>query len=361
MVRPRKDKYKGLPPNLFYDKTNKMFRYRRPDSGKFTPMGKDRMKAVSAARQLNTLLMVGQDLVAKVIGTRCTLSQFIDDRYLSKIIPERNLAQKTLSDYQSKLIYIRKTLGDMPIDEITVKHIADFLGQYPPTASNRYRSLLMNIFKYAVAEGLIDSNPAANTLNRKIIKKRARLNLEQYKIIYYSAEPWVKNAMALALLTLQRREDIVRMKFSDIKDGFLFVVQQKTAKHGSAAHIKIKIGDALTTLIQRCRDSVVSPFIIHNLPPKSAQSKYKEHITQIIPDHLSKKFSQARDTTTLFEGIPGEERPTFHEIRSLGIQLYEKSGIDAQALAGHTDRKMTEKYKEGHEIEWTDAVADLRL
>ena len=42
-------------------------------------------------------------------------------------------------------------------------------------------------------------------------------------------------------------------------------------------------------------------------------------------------------------------------------KLYEDQGIDAQNLAGHIDRQMTEKYKQGHEIEWTYAEADLHI
>ncbi len=62
-----------------------------------------------------------------------------------------------------------------------------------------------------------------------------------------------------------------------------------------------------------------------------------------------------------FKSIPIDERPSFHEIRSLGITQYEKSGIDAQALAGHKTRAMTDKYKEGHEPKWTEVEAGLVL
>ena len=76
---------------------------------------------------------------------------------------------------------------------------------------------------------------------------------------------------------------------------------------------------------------------------------------------MTKHFSKARDQSNLFNDLPSQERPTFHEIRSLGIKLYEDAGVDAQALAGHTDRKMTEQYKIGHEVEWTLAEANLKI
>ena len=47
-----------------------------------------------------------------------------------------------------------------------------------------------------------------------------------------------------------------------------------------------------------------------------------------------------------------DQRPTFHEIRSLSIWLGEKAGYDMQKRAAHSDRAMTEAYKHGHEQEW---------
>lgn len=361
MARPRCRKYKGLPPNLYYDKSNDIYRYRRPDTGKFTNIGKDRAKAISAAKQLNSILMVGQDLIASVLGTNPTLSDFINNRFTQEILPEKQLSSNTLRDYNNKLEYIHKHLGERLIDEITVKNISDFLQQFPPTNSNRYRSLLCIIFKHAVAEGLCEASPAANTLNRKLVKQRTRLKLEAYQAIYNISEPWFKNALDIALLTLQRREDVSRMKFSDIKDGCLYVIQKKTEKHGAAAHIKIEIGPDLAEVIKRCRDDIVSPYIIHRKPDRSVASQKKEHYTQVTPDYLSKQFAAVRDQTGLFDNISTAEKPSLHEIRSLGIKLYEDAGYDAQNLAGHTDRKMTELYKKGHEIEWTPAKANLKI
>jgi len=48
-------------------------------------------------------------------------------------------------------------------------------------------------------------------------------------------------------------------------------------------------------------------------------------------------------------------RPTFHEIRALGIKQYKDSGIDPQELAGHSSKKMTNNYDSGHdEIRWVE-------
>lgn len=361
MSRPRKSKYSGLPPNLHFDSTNRCFRYWRPDQAKYYLMGKDRNKAVIAAKQLNSLLLPGQDLVSQVMGGNSTLTHYIDTHFTIDILPERDLSQTTYKNYINQLSNIKNEIGELPINEITINHVAKFLRDFPPTQSNRYRSLLHLIFKYAVAEGLTENNPVADTISRKAKKIRKRISLEHFKIIYNQGELWLKNAMDIALLTAQRREDIVNMKFTDIRDNHLYVIQKKTSKHGSLSHLKIEMGAQLQNVVSRCRDNIASPFLIHRLPSSKKRCESKEHYTQVTADYLTKEFSKSRDRTDLFNHLGPSEKPTFHEIRSLSLKLYKDAGHNPQILAGHSSPQMTEKYLSGHETDWTLAIADLNI
>jgi enterobacteria phage integrase len=118
-------------------------------------------------------------------------------------------------------------------------------------------------------------------------------------------------------------------------------------------------------VIDRCRDDMLSPYLIHRKPDRQNNQNYKakekKHYSQITVGYLTKTFASIRDKLDCFKNTPLEERPTFHEIRALGIKLYEDQGIDAQALAGHKSRVMTDKYKKGHEITWTEVVAGLKI
>jgi enterobacteria phage integrase len=369
MSRPRSAKYKSLPPNLYWDKSLKIYRYRRPDNGKFNYFGKDRAKAVSAAKQINSMLMESEDLVAKVLSESRTLNQYIDERFIPIILPDRGIKPKTLIGYKRQLKYIKKHLGGFAIHNVSVMAVADFLAtQKSARQSNKYRGLLILIFKYAKADGLIESNPADSTLKRREVKQRDRLKLNEFKAIYQLAGEmdllWLQNAMDIGMLTLQRESDILNMKFSDVvvetlngkEVRILQVIQQKTEKHGASAHIKIKISQRLDESISRCRQKrVVSPFLISRQPMKIYKSEAKKHHTQILPNYFCGKFAEVRDATKLFDGLPARQKPTFHEIRSLAIKCHEDAGYDAQALAGHTTRQMTEYYKTGHEVEWTYA------
>jgi hypothetical protein len=200
VARRRKADNKTLPPNL-YEGTNKYFKYRRPDNGKWYSMGCDRIKAVAAAKQLNSMLMVGRELVAKVTGsdTSILFESFLD-QFESKIMVQKNLAAATIKEYKNRLVHVRKQLGKKPIDEISVKEIADFLDIFPPKTSNKYRKFLMLIFKHAIAKGLCHDNPAEKTLSYETVKTRKRLSLEGYLAIYEKAESWLKNAMDIAAL-----------------------------------------------------------------------------------------------------------------------------------------------------------------
>ncbi len=350
-----------MPPNCWFDQNTKHYKYRRRDNGRCYSLGKDKAKALNAAKQLNSLLMEDQDLVAKVMGTTHTLKHYIETRFIPEHLQNRMLSHKTLHEHNLKLkVLTTSSICNLCLDDITVRGIADFLNQFPPTQANRYRSLLNLIFRYALSEGLVSTNPVKATLNRKLIKSRQRLSIQAFNDIYSFADPWLKNAMDIGLLTLQRREDILKMKFSDIKEGFLYVVQHKTAKHGKAAFLKIKIGKRLNSVIERCRDDIVSPFLVHRLPDRLIKRSV-EHHTQVMPDYLSKAFTKARDSTNLFDDVDPKVKPTFHEIRSLGITLYEDAGIDAQTLAGHANRLMTDKYKQGHDIVWTETEACLNF
>ena len=97
----------------------------------------------------------------------------------------------------------------------------------------------------------------------------------------------------------------------------------------------------------------MSPFLVH-WKPKRIKAGEKAHWTQLSPKQISDGFAEARDATGLFDSVPIEERPTFHELIALGAHLRLESGwteSQIQRLKGHTSVQMTQVYLEGHS--WT--------
>lgn len=362
-ARPRIKKNRGLPVNLYSEvkKGVTYFKYRRPDNGKSYSMGTDKVAAVQAAKQLNAELMQGYDLVSNVLGTNNsdTLESFIT-YFKENHFLKRKPAQASVKIFDIRVKQINKALGSKRVDEITIRDVATFLNTLTIRASNQARGYMVDIFNYAVAEGLCADNPAASTIKKIEEKQRKRHTIEGLKLIREASPQWLKNAIDLALITAQRREEIVSIKFDDIKDGYLYVVQQKTSKHSDAGWIRFKITSQLEQVIKNCRDNIPSPFLIHHKPTRRKQAENREHWTQILVDYLTRAFKKATEESGAYRELTEAEKPTFHEIRALSIKMYKQQGKDAQKIAGHASEQMTKNYAKGHdEIIWSEAIPDL--
>lgn len=362
MSRPRKNSKNTLPKNLYLDPRRGTYRYRSPRDGKWYPFGSNREEAVDAAHHLNLEFMKVKDLVTMVLDDGATtLSDFIT-RYRTEILPERELQDSTLELYQTRFRQIDNALGQKAINRVELKEVANFLDTLPPRSSNQTRALLSNIFKCARAKGLVKENPAEQTLARIEKKARKRHTAEGLKAIREHAPQWLKNAIDLALIISQRRCDILALKFEDIRDGYMYVVQRKTKNKSDAGWLKFKVTPELMEIIERCKDGIDSPFVIHRMPEKVFQSSAKEHFTQIDGRFLSRAFKEAREEANCYPHYSKEEMPGFHEIRGTSLKMYKRAGKDAQKIAGHATPDMTRNYLRDHEdIDWVEVTPDLDI
>ena len=81
-----------------------------------------------------------------------------------------------------------------------------------------------------------------------------------------------------------------------------------------------------------------------------------------MPETISRVFKKVRDKTAIFKNTPMNERPTFHEIRALGIKAMKDAGENPQYLAGHSSQQMTRNYDSGHNsIRWIETESTLTL
>ena len=370
MARSRHKGNKDIPANLYRDNGNS-WRYRHPVTGKFHAMGTDRNKAFQAARKLNALLIVEEDIFAKVAG-RTVNFQIFSEQYLAEKRRKdgRPISENTRHTNQVQLNRLWKVWGNKELDSITLKMVNEYLDSLTPSNSKSVRSLLCNIFDVAVSKGLCPDNPARITLSRYVPKQRKRHTVEGLRIIRSHSPLWLQNAIDLSLLTTQRRSDIVKIRWTDIHDGYIHIAQQKTTDDpmddfevlDGSGYIRIKIDDELQQVLDRCKsDNVPSPFVIHHVPKRKVKNAKKEHWTQILPLYLSEEFLRIVKLSNAYPKLEGRQIPTFHEIRVLAIFLHKKAGRSAQALAGHSSVKMTEHYESGDEIIWNDVDVGIKL
>ena len=298
----------------------------------------------------------------------------------------RELAENTMRSRKSHTNAAATWFGDKPMHEIGVPEIAAFLRHYTEQGKDRtaqaMRSLLIDVWNEAKRDGLLPadhSNPAEIARRPAAKVTRSRLTMESFNATLHQAEQlattrgsWIANSMLLALITGQRREDIADIQFKRgrdwdaawqafqrgdahplhpypyIDDGHLWVIQRKT---GAMVVIPLTltldaINLSVSDVIDRCRDNIISRWLIHhsvpfgNAPLGSAVHK----------DTISRGFFDARELTCL--EWPGKTPPTFHEIRSLSERLYKAQGVDTQALLGHRHARMTEVYNDPRQAEW---------
>ena len=244
MARPKNFQNRALPQNLTYDKG--IYRYRNPRTGKRTQLGKEKNKAISVTNEANARIMPAsiKSVVEKIVTVEQSILEpeiyenfaaYIETRFKSHHSPSRRVSESVKAEYIRKCRHICKYIGHYQIKNVKVKQITQFLDNFKPTPgqANKYRSLLGIIFDYVIADGECESNPARAPLKLKTDKKRERLSFDQYKAIHAATPSWLQNCMDLALVTLQRRGDNVKMKFSDIKQetiagqavDFLYVIQ----------------------------------------------------------------------------------------------------------------------------------------
>ncbi|MBG6243605.1 MAG: integrase, partial [Candidatus Symbiopectobacterium sp. Dall1.0] len=236
MARPRGPKNRGLPTNL-QPRNKGYFCYRDPRTGKEYRCGRNRTLAINWAIEANMLIYGAakqSSVVERIFGTQTTTVSEWASRYLT-ILEGRNLKPKTITEHKKYLKAINEHLGEFTIHQVQTKDVAAFLNLWvkagKATMANKLRKEVIDLFREAIADGIVSHNPAEATRNQRVEIQRERITLEEWKVIRKAAEKlpaWVGPSLDLALVTGQRLGDIQALRWGDFKDGRLYIKQAKT-------------------------------------------------------------------------------------------------------------------------------------
>lgn len=267
-----------------------------------------------------------------------------------KIVESREISGKTLANRKGYVRRIVGALGGRPVGSIKPHEIAGLVmsvaAEHPHTAK-RTLVELKDMFNQMMIYGWINRNPTLGIKAPKVKVARRRLSLEDWQAIQrYANEkcpPWVSRLFLLAIVTGQRRADLLGMRFSDVwahDDGnkYLHVIQQKTGERVAIPlelrleAIDMSVGEA----IEMCHDYAPlldkHDFLLRKstgYPPCLASASWRfEHCREMaLPPHK------------------GDDAPSsLHECRSLAARLYMEQGINPMNLLGHTKQEMTALY-----------------
>jgi enterobacteria phage integrase len=334
-------------------------------NGRSKSLGKDKAAALTAAAVLNEQFARRPDLIAKVraaiepqtvVANDPPLSWLIGD-YREKRLALQRYSERSRQEIEYKLSAYDRHWGERRIQSITVLDIATFLNARSGHAQKKHRQLLRELFQFACHQGFRADNPASATMEPIVPpKKRTRHTLEALDAMRVIAPDYLVRAINLALHSLQRRGDLIRMMRSavNLEQNTLQVLQEKTRNYPTPVFIEIDMHPELQEAVRACLAAPIAcPYLLSYKPKRllPKQQQKKPHHFAMSEAFISHEFARIRDDAKVYEHLAPGERPSFHDLRALGIKMVtDKYGKGyAMALAGHADERMWRHYIEGHE------------
>lgn len=245
-------------------------------------------------------------------------------RYMKEVFPTK--AVTTRRDNEKELANLLKVFAHMPIDAIAPMHIREYMdlrGKVAKIRANREKALFSHMFNKAREWGFTAlQNPCQGVKGFKETGRSRYITDAEFEQVKAHAHFTVVDAMDLALLTGQRPADVLKLKRTDIRDGALWIIQNKTG-----ARLGIEITGELAATIATI-----------NSRPRKAISAYliqDENGQPLTSGALRSRFDKARTLAKVdFQ---------FRDIRA-------KAATDtgdlahSQKLLAHKNRDMTEHY-----------------
>lgn len=292
-------------------------------AGKKIPLGADKAAALR--------LWARED--AGAIGSAFLA---VSDAYLEHLKP--NLTPDSYRHYEIALENLGLTFAKFRLEQLEPHHVRGYIRKRSKKGAALFeKRILSAMFNWARGEGITKApNPCAgikfSKSERKAIgqlgKSDRYVTDAEFAEVYGRALPILQDAMDLGLRTGQRPSDLLEMTRQDIKDGELWIVQEKTgAKVGIRIEGKLKV--ALERMQARQR-RVQSMYLIAT-----------DDGQRMTYDALNRQFVKARRAAMKEAGMATWQ---FRAIRA-------KAATDspdikrAQGLLGHASELTTAGYR----------------
>ena len=316
MGRPRTKDF-GLPPRMYRRGAR---HYYVTHTGRWIPLGTDlaRAKRLWADYECVRDVATVERLVARYMAD-CT----------------GKLAASSRAQYRAYERAIAEQWGSLQADQLQPWMIAQFRDdpKAKPGWSNGIITLLRNAYQRGVEWGWVATSPAA-AVKLNIMPTRERyLSDDEYRAIRDAGPLWFQIACDLLYLTAMRPCDLVNLKWSDVGDAAQ-VRQQKT--HTQLAFI---VTDALRDVLQQARQRpILGLYVIANDKGRPLSRR-----------RLNEAWIVARTAA----GVPDAQ---VRDVRAKAGTDAEAAGMDYQALLGHANKKMSDRYLKLKRVKQVTAI-----
>jgi integrase len=261
-------------------------------------------RAREAAQKVLARVHLGDDPQEEKFASRARASTTLS--YIAGVYLEHaqaGLKPRTLKEIERSLKVQWKPLADQPAHLITRAMVADRVAALAetsgPYAANRGRAYLSAMFNWAIREGIVGSNPAANTNKaRQQEKSRDRvLSDDELRLILSCAGGGEYGTIIhLLALTGQRREEVGAMSWSEVS-GSVWTIPPSRTKNSRPHEVPLSL-QAVTALDRNLRRADRDLVFGTRAGPFSGWSKAKAALDKRIRDAQLKRDRKAKPMPT---------------------------------------------------------------
>lgn len=232
-------------------------------------------------------------------------------------------------------------------DETAEEFFKDLKAELQPETYNSYLTTMRLVWRVVKRQARWTTDPFEEIERLTVIPHRRReLTLDELRRVAAAVSGEMRTLFATGIYTGLRLGDCALLKWENIDAGrgLISVIPMKTARHSQGKRLEIPIHPALAAILAETpperRRGLVNPKL---------SALYKRGRGGLLSAEVQKVFAQCGIETN--ETIEGRKSKavivSFHSLRHTFVSMCANAGTPlsvVQAIAGHSDPKMTEHY-----------------
>lgn len=312
----RRKQDRHLPAHLYLERGTYWFR----TSAKRTNLGRDYGDALRAYAKIVT-----ENWAGRTVGD-------VIDRYRIEVLPQKRSAATRLNQ-DAQLSRLKRVFGDMLPDGLSAQDCYRYMdarrdkdGEHAPVAARHEISLLGHVLAKSIRWGVSTLNVVRGLDFGPRAAKRAQVTLDQVRALQALASPRLRLVIEFAILTGQRRGDLLACKSSDCTDEGILFCQGKTG-----ATVLIEWSEQLRACVKAL--NALSPQIPREFVVRRSDGK------PYTGDGLSTNWQRLMARHAAAGGM----RFSFHDLRSVSADGA-ATPEEARDRLGHASTATTKRH-----------------
>lgn len=318
MPTERKKPDQWMPPKVYKGKYSY---YWKPDRNRSITLCKaDASKA--------TVWAAYEAKAKELDGNHNSVAKWVEAFFQSGDFAELSITSQ--KDYRKCSLKVLAAFGKVDVRKVKPMHIRAYMdkrGAAARTRANRELSFMQKLFGWLYERGKVEVNPSRGIKRYKESARTRYIEDDEYQLLLDNLPPALVVAMELSYLLGARQGDVLTMRWDQIKQDGISIMQSKTGKRQIKTYTP-RLREVLAKARLLAPSNTTSVYVVC----QSSGGKYSSDGFRTV---WSRSIKALRETTGLLLDF------TFHDIKAKGITDYEG---DKQKFSGHKTRAQVEVY-----------------